>query len=137
MKLILLFNVIPLDFNEPVTAFHKFFNSVRKKFFGYVFNQFCTAPIFLGASSPQMKLGCIITNRRVKLRAWLGNARHHPWLRNSEVSHQPVRLCLHLFGDMEGVILVHFTPRAETVNRTKTEARELKTGAVQNWLQAQ
>jgi hypothetical protein len=30
----------PLDFNAPVPAFHKFFNSVRKKFFGCVFNQF-------------------------------------------------------------------------------------------------
>jgi hypothetical protein len=29
-KLILLFNVIPLDFNAPVPASHSFFNSVRK-----------------------------------------------------------------------------------------------------------
>jgi hypothetical protein len=27
-KLILLFNVIPLEFNAPVSVFHKFFNSV-------------------------------------------------------------------------------------------------------------
>jgi hypothetical protein len=27
----LLFNVIPLDFNAPVPAYHKYFNSVRKK----------------------------------------------------------------------------------------------------------
>jgi hypothetical protein len=45
-----------------------------------------------------MKLGCIITNRRVKLRVWLGNAPHHPWLINSKVNHQLVRLCLHFFG---------------------------------------
>jgi hypothetical protein len=32
-KLILLFNVIPLDFKAPVPVFHKFFNSVRKKVF--------------------------------------------------------------------------------------------------------
>jgi hypothetical protein len=32
-KLILLFNVIPFDFNAPVPAMHRFFNSVRKKFF--------------------------------------------------------------------------------------------------------
>jgi hypothetical protein len=32
-KLILHFNVTPLDFNAPVPAFHMFFNSVRKKFF--------------------------------------------------------------------------------------------------------
>jgi hypothetical protein len=44
-----------------------------------------------------MKLGCIITNRSVKLRVWLGNARHHPWLRNSKVNHQPVRICLHFY----------------------------------------
>jgi len=42
-KLMLLFNVISLEFNAPVPAFHKFFNSVRKKFFGCVFNRFCTA----------------------------------------------------------------------------------------------
>jgi hypothetical protein len=53
----------------------------------------------------------------VKLRVWLGNARHHPWLRNSKVNHQPVRLCLHFFGGMEGTILVHFTPKGETVDR--------------------
>jgi hypothetical protein len=46
-KLILLFNVIPLDLNAAVPAFRKFFNSVRKKFFGCVFNQFYTAPISL------------------------------------------------------------------------------------------
>jgi hypothetical protein len=41
-KLRLLFNVIPLDFNAPVPAFHGFLNSVRKKkFSGCVFNQFC------------------------------------------------------------------------------------------------
>jgi hypothetical protein len=33
MKLVLLFNVIPLDFNAPVPAFHNFSNSVREKFF--------------------------------------------------------------------------------------------------------
>jgi hypothetical protein len=33
MKLISLFNVIPLDFNAPVPALHKFFNSVRKESF--------------------------------------------------------------------------------------------------------
>jgi hypothetical protein len=32
-KLILLSNVISLDFNAPVPAFHKYFNSVRKKVF--------------------------------------------------------------------------------------------------------
>jgi hypothetical protein len=46
MNLMLLFNVIPLDFNAPVPAFQKFFfNSVRKRVFGCVFNQFCTAPM--------------------------------------------------------------------------------------------
>jgi hypothetical protein len=32
MKLILLFNIISLNFSAPVSAFHKFFNSIRKKF---------------------------------------------------------------------------------------------------------
>jgi hypothetical protein len=32
--------IILLDFNAPVPAFPKLFNSVRKKFFGCVFNQF-------------------------------------------------------------------------------------------------
>jgi hypothetical protein len=31
MKLLLLSNAIPLDFNEQVPVFHKSFNSVRKK----------------------------------------------------------------------------------------------------------
>jgi hypothetical protein len=56
----------------------------------------------------------------IKLRVWLVNARHHPWLRNSKVNHQPVRLCLlffFFFVDMEGATLVHFTPKGETVNR--------------------
>jgi hypothetical protein len=44
-KLISLFNVIPLDFNAPVPAFHKVFNSVRRRFFACVFNHFCTAPV--------------------------------------------------------------------------------------------
>jgi hypothetical protein len=39
-KLILLFDVIPLDFNTPVPAFHKCFNCQKKKFFGCVFNHF-------------------------------------------------------------------------------------------------
>jgi hypothetical protein len=33
MKLILLFNVIPLDFNAPVPAFHNFFQFRQKKSF--------------------------------------------------------------------------------------------------------
>jgi hypothetical protein len=45
-----------------------------------------------------MKLGCIIMNQRVKFRVWLENTQHYPWLRNSEVNHHPVRLCLHFFG---------------------------------------
>jgi hypothetical protein len=32
MKLVSHFNVIPLDFNAPVPAFNKFFNSVKKVF---------------------------------------------------------------------------------------------------------
>jgi hypothetical protein len=45
-----------------------------------------------------MKVGCIITNRRVKIIVWLGNVRHHPWLRNSKVNHQPLKLCSQFFG---------------------------------------
>jgi hypothetical protein len=56
-------------------------------------------------------IGRIITNRRVKLRVWLGNAQHHPWLRNSKANHQPVILCLQFFSYMKGVILVNFTPK--------------------------
>jgi hypothetical protein len=52
---------------------------------------------------------------------------------------------LTLFWGMEGVILVHFTPNGETVNSQNycdvlpngTETRDLKTGAVQNWLKTQ
>jgi hypothetical protein len=44
-KLILCFNVIPLNFNALVPAFQKLFNSIRKKFLGCTFNQFCTVPM--------------------------------------------------------------------------------------------
>jgi hypothetical protein len=71
---------------------------------------------FYSESSPQMKLRCIVTNRRVKLRVWLGTARRRPWLRTSKVNHQPVRWCLHFFWDMEDAVLVHFTPKDETFN---------------------
>jgi hypothetical protein len=43
-KLILLFNVIPLDFKAPVPARHKFLNYARTKFF-WAGRQFCTAPV--------------------------------------------------------------------------------------------
>jgi hypothetical protein len=41
------FNVNPLNFNAPVSAFHKFFNSVRgkKSFLVASLNEFCTAPM--------------------------------------------------------------------------------------------
>jgi hypothetical protein len=67
-KLILIVNVIPLDFNAPVPAFHKFSNSVKEKSF-FVASLTNFAPLqFYSASSPQIKHGRIITNRRVKLR---------------------------------------------------------------------
>jgi hypothetical protein len=80
-------------------VFHKFLSSVRKKFFGYVFNQFSgriftTDETWVHHHEPESK---------AQNMAW--NAPHHPWLRNSKINHQPVRLCLHFFG----VILVHFT----------------------------
>jgi len=37
-------------------------------------------------------------------------------LRNSKVNHQPVKIILTLFWDMEAAILVHFTPNHETIN---------------------
>jgi hypothetical protein len=58
-----------------------------------------------------MKFGCINKNRRVKMRVWLGNARHHPWLRNSEVNQLSAgRIMLPLSRDMKVAILVHLTP---------------------------
>jgi hypothetical protein len=33
-----------------------------------------------------------------------------------KVNHQPVRLSFRFLGDMQGAILVHFTPKGETVN---------------------
>jgi hypothetical protein len=53
-------------------------------------------------------------NWRVKLSVWLGNAQHHPWLRKSS---QPsaTKIMLTLFWNMEGAILVHFTPKGEIV----------------------
>jgi hypothetical protein len=44
-KVILLFNVIPLDFNAPVSLFHIFFNFVKNVFLDESYNQFCTAPM--------------------------------------------------------------------------------------------
>jgi hypothetical protein len=65
-----------------------------------------------------MKIGRIITNRRVKLRVWLGNARHHPWLRNSsQLSSSTIKLTQ--LRDKKGAVLVHFTPKSETVNSQK------------------
>jgi hypothetical protein len=47
-KLILIFNVNPIDFNASVPAFHKFLLiPSERKIFGCVFNQFCTAPVIL------------------------------------------------------------------------------------------
>jgi hypothetical protein len=64
-KLISLFNVIPLDFNAPVPPFHKLLNSVRKKkvFFGYVFNQFFTAPVFIANRHRRRGLGVSLLTR--------------------------------------------------------------------------
>jgi hypothetical protein len=77
------------------------FNSVRKK-------------VFLVASltsfSPRQFLERIVTadeswlhhyEPESKAQIWLGNTRYHPWLRNSKVNHQPVKLCLHFLRDME------------------------------------
>jgi hypothetical protein len=55
-----------------------------------------------------MKLGCIITNRRVKLRVWVEKARHNPWLKNSNsiISRQDYAYTFFGGGDMEGAIFV-------------------------------
>jgi hypothetical protein len=103
-----------------------------------------------------MKLGCIITNRRVKLRVWLGNARHHPWLRNSNINHRAGKIMLTFFfgggGVMEGVILVLFTqkgpdlapsnfymfvPMKEALKGRRFSSDEEVIGAVQNLLKRQ
>jgi hypothetical protein len=109
-KLILLFNIIPLDFNAPVPAFHEFFNSVRKKkFFGCVFNHF---------SQRQFLERIIIAGE-----TWLhhyepeNKAQRMAWKRpTSPVAKkfsQPSagKIMLTLFCVVEIVILVHFTPK--------------------------
>jgi hypothetical protein len=87
-----------------------------------------------------------------KVKVQLGNVPHHPWLRNSKVNHQPVRLCLHFFGIWKVRILVHLTPKGpdlassdfhmfgpvkEDLRGRRFLSDEDVIGAVQNWFKTQ
>jgi hypothetical protein len=66
IKIILLFNVIPFDFNAPVSAFHNILILSGKKFFGCVFNQFCTALIFRANHHRRWNLGASLRTGQVR-----------------------------------------------------------------------
>jgi hypothetical protein len=147
---LLLFNVTPFDFNAPIPAFHKFFNSVRKK------SSFVAS---LTSFAPRQFLQRIVTANETlvhhyepesKAQIWLGNARHHPWLRNSKINRQPVRLCLQFFGMWKmrfGFISFQrvkpltefymFGSMKEALRGRRFSSDEEVIGAVQNWLKTQ
>jgi hypothetical protein len=126
-KLILLFNVILLDSNAPVPAFHKFFNSVRKKF------------SFLVASVANFATRQFLERIVTADETWVhhyepeSKAQSVAWKRpispvdkkfKSQLS--AGKIMLTLFWDMEGEILVHFTPKGETVKSDIHAFRPMK-----------
>jgi hypothetical protein len=116
MKLISLFNLIPLDFNAPVPAFQKFFNSVRKK------KSFLVAS--LTGFAPCQILERIITTDETWVHHYKpeSKAQSMAWKRPTspvakKFKSQPSagKIMLTVFY-MEGATLVHFTSKGETVN---------------------
>jgi hypothetical protein len=119
-KLILLFNLIALDFNAPDPAFHLFLNSARRK-------------VFLVASltnfAPRQFLERIVTadenwvhhyepESQAQSMAWKRPT--SPVAKNSKVNHQPVSLCLHFFGRWKMLFWFFLLQRVKplTVNST-------------------
>jgi hypothetical protein len=114
MKLILLINVIPLDFNASIPAFHKFLIPSEKKMVATLSN---FAPRqFYSESSPQMRLGCIITNRRVKFRICLGKRSALPMAKIFKSQPAASKTRLTNVWYVKGANLVHFTPEGEIIN---------------------
>jgi hypothetical protein len=147
-----LFNVIPLDLNAPVPAFHKFFSTVRKK-------------SFLVASltnfAPRQFLERIVTadetwvhhyepDSKAQSMAW--KCPTSPGDKKFKTQSSAGKIILTLFWNMESEILVHFIPKGpdvapsnfhmfgrmkESLRGRKFSSDEEVTGAVQNWLKTQ
>jgi hypothetical protein len=111
-KSILLFSLIPLDFNSLVPVFHKFLITSEKIFLVVSLNFAPCQFLEQIVTADETWVHHYELESKTQSMAW-----EHPWLSNSKVNHQLVRLCLHIFLDMEGVILVHFTPEGESFNR--------------------
>jgi hypothetical protein len=87
----------------------------EKKFFGYVFNQFCTAPIFRANRHCRWNLGASLQpESKAQSMAW----KHPTSPVDKKFKSQPSagKIMLTLFWDMESAILVHFTPKGGAVN---------------------
>jgi hypothetical protein len=147
----LLFNVTPLDFNEPVPAFHKFLIPSEKE-------------VFLFASltnfAPHKFLERIVTGDEIwvhryepenKARSMASKRPTSPVAKKFKSQPSASKIMLTLFWDMQGAILVHFTPKGENFNtadfhmfdlmkealRRKPSSDEDVIGEVQNLLQTQ
>jgi hypothetical protein len=115
-NLILLFNVISLDFNARVSAFHKLFNSVRNEnilvasLTNFVLRQFLERIVTADETwvhhyEPESKAQSMAWKRPTLPVA-------KKFTSQSSVS----KIMLTIFWDMESAILVHFTPKGETIN---------------------
>jgi hypothetical protein len=156
-KLTSLFNVIPLDFNASVPAFHTFFNlipSEKKK-------RFLVAS--LTSFAPRQFLERIVTVDETWLHHYEPESKAQSvawkWPTSPvamKFKSQPsagIRLCLHIFGGMKGVRFwftslqrvqisspsdFHmFGPRKEALRGRRFSSDEEVIGAVQNWLKSQ
>jgi hypothetical protein len=112
----LLFSVIPLDFSTLVPVLQKFLNSVRKKSFlvvsltSFALCQFLeqiitTDETWVHHYEPGSKAQCV---------AW--KCPTSPMAKKFKSQPSAGKIMLTLFLDMEGVILVCFIPKGETVN---------------------
>jgi hypothetical protein len=142
----LLFSVIPLDFNAPVPAFHKFFNSFRKKKLVASLTNF----------APRHSLERIITasetwvhhyepESKAQSVGWEGPTSPVAKKFKSQPS-AGIRLCLHFFGiwkvgfwfiSLQRVKSLIFGPMKEALGGKRFSSDEEVNGTVQNWLRTQ
>jgi hypothetical protein len=114
-RLTLLFNVIPIDFKPLIPAFHRFLIPSEKKVLIMSLTNF----------SPRQFLERIVTADET----WLyhyepeSKAQSVAWKRPisslaKKFKSQPSagKIMLTIFWDIKGAILVHFTPKGETVD---------------------
>jgi hypothetical protein len=71
---------------------------------------------FWREQSTQIKFGCIITNRRVKLKSMAWKRLTSPVVKKFESQPSAGKIMLTIFWDMGCAILVKLTPKGETVN---------------------